>query len=188
MAKELNFTVKIIEDGEANFLYYPSNYCIKACDMFKEFIDVVYPLKENKVDGAKLILTSLWGALSQKRQYKHCIKNNDEFIINDNHNIESIKRLDDDKILLNISNNDQIFKHNFGRIAPFIVSEGRNKLARIMRPHIDKIVFCHTDGFNSIEKLDIETSDKIGCLKFKGMNCNAYIKNCNDRTREFSDI
>jgi hypothetical protein len=57
-----------------------------------------------------------------------------------------------------------------------------------MKPHIDKIVFCHTDGFNSIEKLDIETDDKIGCLKYKGMNCNGYINNCNDRTREFSDI
>jgi hypothetical protein len=57
-----------------------------------------------------------------------------------------------------------------------------------MKPYIDKIVFCHTDGFNSIEKLDIETDDKIGCLKYKGMNCNGYIKNCNDRTREFSDI
>ena len=48
----------------------------------------------------------LWGILCEKRKIKHYININEEFIIPNNHKILNIKHIDNDKITLHLSNND----------------------------------------------------------------------------------
>ena len=50
-AKELKLTITIIENNECNFIYYNSSKCIKACDLFKNYFDVLYKLKDKKIQG-----------------------------------------------------------------------------------------------------------------------------------------
>ena len=184
-ARELNLNIQMIE-GKTNFLYYPSNYCVKASELFKQFTDIVYKLKEQKINGSKEILNILWGSLSEKKKTKHYVKYSDEFDIPDECNLKNIKRINDDTYCLTVTNSNQIFKHNWGRLCCFMTSYARNKLSQIMQPHIDSICFVHTDGFLSKKKLDIDTSDEIGCLKYKGFNAWGYVNSCNERTTKFT--
>ena len=185
-ARHLGLKMRIIDDNQANLLYYNSSKCIKANDLFNDYINLLYPMKQQKITGAKMLINLIWGALSTKLIKKKYFQLTDDIIIHDNNNIESIRMLDDGKTYqIKTSDNDKIFKYDYGRIAPFLVSCGREKIAKIIQPNIDKIVFTHTDGFFSSERLDVVTSDEIGGLKYCGYCPNGFVNSCNDRTKEF---
>ena len=42
---------------------------------------------------------------------------------------------------------DNMFKTNFARLGPFILSKGRQIISRIIEKHLNDIVRVHTDGF-----------------------------------------
>ena len=45
----------------------------KVCDLFKNYVDVLYKLKDKKIQGSKMILNMLWGVLCEKKKTKHYI-------------------------------------------------------------------------------------------------------------------
>ena len=65
-ALSLGLTIKLIEDGTANFLYYSRDKLLQGAELFTEFVDILFALKESKIKRAKSILNILWGALSEK--------------------------------------------------------------------------------------------------------------------------
>lgn len=58
-AKELGLKIEMIEDGENNFLHYDRCKLILGRQLFGKFIDKLYPLKEQGIDGAKDIMNCL---------------------------------------------------------------------------------------------------------------------------------
>ena len=184
-ANELNLSINIIENGQVNFIYYNSSKCVRACDLFKDYIDIVYKLKKKKIDGSKIILNCLWGSLSEKKKVKYSINIDDNFIIPDNHEITSFKSIDN-KILLNLSNNDNIYKTNYARLSPFLLSQARYNISKIIEPYKNDVINCHTDGFYlPYNPKLLKIGFDIGQLKYKGYCENYSIKNCNSKIGEF---
>ena len=60
-AKELKLNITVIENTECNFIYHNSSKCIKATDLFKDYVDILYKLKDKKIEGSKMLLNILWG-------------------------------------------------------------------------------------------------------------------------------
>ena len=66
-ARRLNLIIKLFEDDEVNFLHYTRDKCLVGTELFSQFIDLLFILKdEKKMKRAKSILNILWGALSEK--------------------------------------------------------------------------------------------------------------------------
>ena len=40
--------------NQVNFIYYNSSKCVRACDLFKDYIDIVYKLKKKDISGSKI--------------------------------------------------------------------------------------------------------------------------------------
>jgi hypothetical protein len=131
-------------------------------------------------------LNCLWGALSQKKKTKHTLTASEEFLVNDNNNIESIKRLDNNRYILQLSNNECMYKYNYARLCPFLLSQARYNISCIIEPYKELVINAHTDGFYLSENPDdITTGINIGDLKYKGYCSNYIVKNCNDRIGNF---
>ena len=176
-AKELKLTITIIENNECNFIYYNS---IKSCDLFKNYVDILFKLKDKKIEGSKMLLNMLWGALCEKKKTKHYIDIiSENFIIPDNNEILHIKHCDN-KITLHLSHNDNIYKTNYARMCSFLFS-------KIIEPYKNDVINCHTDGFTLTHyPKELKTGLNIGELKYNGYCENYNIKNCNNKFGKFS--
>jgi len=198
-AKELGLEIKLIIDEQPNFLYYSRDKLITGTELFGNYVNTLFDLKQKKLPRAKQILNVLWGALSQKKVNKHTISNKLEtdYVIPDDYDLTEIKPYDDNNTHIGITNNDKQFKLGFGRIKPFLISKGRSMISKIIEPYnnnlvrtnepniynIVKIVRCHTDGFLLTHKpIDLSIGNNIGELKYEGYNDNYYkIKNSYDK-------
>ena len=186
-AKELQLSINIIEDGQSNFLYYNSSKSIRANYLFNDFVDQLYKHKSNNIKSAKIILNSCWGVLCERRKQKHYMKNEDDFIISDNHNIISLKTINENTNQLIISNNDNIYKTEYARMKPFLLSQARYIISTIMEPYKEDIINAHTDGFYLPYLCpNLSLGDNIGNLKYKGYCDNYEVKNCNSRIGTFT--
>ena len=47
-AVSLGLTIELIQDDKANFLYYSRDKCLAGSELFSEFVDVLFALKESK--------------------------------------------------------------------------------------------------------------------------------------------
>jgi hypothetical protein len=65
-AKELNYDMEIIEDGQPNFLSY-EGCLINGAKLFKPFVDYLYQFKHIGYKTIKVYLNSLWGFLCKKK-------------------------------------------------------------------------------------------------------------------------
>ena len=66
MADMLDLKKKLIIDNDINCVLYPRSHCLTGFEIFNKFTETLKPLKESKVEGAKLLLNILSGALSEK--------------------------------------------------------------------------------------------------------------------------
>ena len=82
-----------------------------------------------------MILNMIWGVLCEKKKTKHYIDINENFIIPDNNEILNIKYMDNNKITLYLSQNDNIYKTNFARLCPFLLSQARYNISKIIEPY-----------------------------------------------------
>ncbi len=121
----------------------------------------MFDLKERKIVYAKLLLNTLWGALTESKQKRYIIDTNgDDFNIPENFTVTLIKpSIDKKSILVDLASNDSYYVSNFARMKPFILSKGRSKISDIMLPHKDIIVKSHTD---SLIVSEYPTNIKIG--------------------------
>ena len=82
-------------NGQPNFLFYSKDKLMNGAYLFKNFVDELYELKQQKVNGAKDILNTLWGGLTETMHYNHSIETYKETHIDD----ANITRINcDDKI------------------------------------------------------------------------------------------
>ena len=187
-ARELGFEIKMIENNQSNFLYYSPDKLISGVSLFGEFINLVFPLKQNKVKGSKQILNFLWGALCEKRLTKKYIKEDQIFELEDNFRLKSIKSsmINDDELIIKTQHNHKMFRHSFARLFCFLLAKGRYLMSTLMRPFINDVIRCHTDGFTcSKYPENIELSDDLGGLVYEKYCEEFIVKSCNDFTGEF---
>ena len=74
-AVSLGLTIHLIQDGKANFLYYSRDKCLAGSELFSEFVDLLFIIKESGIKRCKFILNILWGALCEKKKIKIHVKN-----------------------------------------------------------------------------------------------------------------
>ena len=108
------------------------------------------------------------------------------FIHFDNNEILHIKHCDN-KITLHLSHNDNIYKTNYARMCPFLLSQARYNISKIIEPYKNDVINCHTDGFTlPYHPKELKTGLNIGELKYNGYCENYNIKNCNNKFGIFS--
>ena len=167
-ALTLGLNIEVINDGEANALFYPLSSCITGSKLFDGYITEMYGLKRDNVKGAKQLLNILWGALCQQTKHKHYIRNaNHEIDIAEGvfHSIrttalgeEEIK-MTDDKIP---------YITNLARLKPFLLSSARYRMVQLLKDiPIENVVRIHTDGVHLKTMNDkLRVGVNMGEMKF----------------------
>jgi len=196
-AKSLNLKMTLIQDEKANILSYDASKRIGCNELFAQYIEFMYDLKEkeSKLKGerkkevlkAKLILNTLWGALCEIDKSYLMFKNK-VLNIDDDCDIYSIKPNEKNENHLEIITTKQskFYKTGFARLSPFLISQGRYMMSKILYPHRENVKQCHTDGFVSDKLLDIKTGDKMGDLVEEGKCDNCTIHHVNNVEGEFN--
>ena len=184
-AKQLGLQIELIQDNKPNFLSWSRDKTITFQEVFKNYVNILFPLKENKVDKAKYILNLLWGALSQVDKRKQYIDK--EFKIEEDEEICEIypSNTEDDKHIIKTTKFNNYYKTPFARLCPFIISQGRKIMSNIMFEHRDYIHRIQTDGFVSSKPIHFNNDVKLGELKYEGYCSNAIITNCINNAGEF---
>ena len=193
-AQRLGLQINLIEDERPNALLYSRNKCLRCDQIFKRYIEFLFPLKENKTlekdvrDYIKSIINRLWGALCETNETRNIIErdNMNDFQVPNNHKIKQTKpSRNKTQVIIDTVHNDNYYKSTFARLKPFILSKGRSMISTIMQPHKEYIKKINTDGFISSVKLDIKTGDKLGDLVYEGYCENVIIKNNTKPEQEF---
>ena len=169
MAQGYGLKIELICDGKANFLHYPKDCLVSGQLLFKKYVDDLYPLKLQKVKGAKLLLNILWGALTECKTYKKTVDYDVPFDLSGC----EIKKLEaSDKLRTHFTKmTEQQFKTNYGRIKPFLLAFARNQFYFSFRKWEHLVVRMHTDSLYLTEVPTdmLPPSDtKLGCLKYEG--------------------
>ena len=144
-----------------------------------KYLALIYHLKERKIVYAKLLLNTLWGALTQVLERRHIIDcDGEDFNIPENMTVTMIKpSIDKKSILVDLASNDRFYVSNFARMKPFILSKGRSKISDIMLPYKDIIVKSHTDSLITTEyPTNIKIGEQMGDLVYEGFCDNIIIK------------
>ena len=177
-AKELNLSIELIQDGQANFLHYSRDKCLTGFELFGSYVDLLFGLKDKKIYGAKEILNILWGALTEKTQVKKENKVGNIQDIPANTTINYIKpsMYDETTTLVSYSHLNRFYKHGYARVSAFLISKGRKVISEIMEPYKNILIRCHTDGVMfSAEPVGIVYSDQIGGFAYEGFHPNVTI-------------
>ena len=186
-AKLLKLKMTIIEDENANFLYYSRDKLIGCNEIFTTYIDYLFELKERKIPKAKLILNILWGALCEVDKTRLVYKNK-LINIGDDCDVYSIKP-DDKKVeVLHIvlTKQNKYYKTGFARLSPFLISKGRSMISGILYPYRESVKYCHTDcGIFSEKPEGIKSGNNIGDFTLEGYCENVIIENCTNVRGEF---
>ena len=181
-ALSLGLTIKLIEDGTANFLYYARDKCLAGSELFTEFVDILFALKESKIKRAKSILNILWGALSEKNTSTiHTTANKKDKIqfLKPDCKIISVRPYNHNETIIETANNNHQYKTGFARLKPFLIARGRALIAKTMLPYKNNIYRCHTDGFICSElPIGIKTGHELGDLVDEGMKTKISISSC----------
>jgi hypothetical protein len=175
LAKELNLKIDLIIDDKPNFLYYSRDKCLTGSEIFGEYVNFLFPLKNQDIKGAKMILNTLWGKLSQKDEHNFIHNNKNKVYIPDDVK-PTFKPYNDDSTSISTIKYNHYYKYGWARIMPFLIAKGRSVISKIMTPYIDRVVRCHTDGILfSEEPKGIKYGSDIGDLVFEGYYKNVYI-------------
>ena len=179
-ATQLNLNVELIQDDKPNFLYYSTDKTIKFCEIFTDYVDILFPLKENKIQKSKNILNILWGALCEIDKKKQYVQTDFE-IDDDDEILEIYPSSDDTSHIIKTTKMNHYYKTPFARLCPFLLSQGRRHMTTILLDIKDNIHRIQTDGFLTDKPLHSITNVKLGELKFEGFTDNGIIKNCINR-------
>jgi len=170
-AKEIGLNIELIIDDQPNFLYYSRDSCLTGYEIFGRYVDKLFDLKQRKIPGSKAILNILWGALCEKnkKDFKHKIGKSDDMPTNIELNFIKPDLFDKDANFISYTKLDDIYKHSYARIMPFLLSKARRHMNEILRLYEDKVIRLHTDGcLFSQEPKNIKYGDKLGDLVFEG--------------------
>lgn len=171
-ALKLGFDINIIEDGKANFLFYPNESMLTAKNIFKHYVDFLFPLKQQHTDLAfiKRILNVLWGALCERRvSSKHTFCEGSTITLNENEEVTKVKKLHDELYVVECEEIGSRFKSGFARIGPFITSHGRKLIGNLALEHVDdyatiKRIYC--DCILTTEQLKLTLKEECNLGEF----------------------
>ena len=183
-AKELGFTINLIKDGKPNFLYYSRDKLINFDWVFKQYINILYPLKEKKVEGAKKILNYLFGSLCEKDKFKLFIS--EDFKLEEDDDILELypSQTNENCHIMKTVKKSKMFKTCYARLGPFLLSNSRRYMSSILLPHKDFIQRVHTDGFLTTRAIHKNIEDiKLGELKYCGYTPNGIIINSTNKVK-----
>ena len=143
-AKKLNLKIELIQDSQPNCLRYSREKLISFEEVFGQYVNFLFDLKQKKVPKDKDILNILWGACCEYNKKKYFCDDKiieldceDEIL-----NLRPYKFNEEVDILETVSRTSY-FKTNFARLGPFLISRGRNLISNIISPYADKIHRIH---------------------------------------------
>lgn len=178
-AKDLKYTVKLVQDDQPNCLIYNRENLINSHFIFHDFVQNIFKMKRDGIVGAKRILNVLWGALSQRDVISvKAFENGDIVDIGDNKTMSFITPIKDGHAVRFVKN-DKIYQTSWARCSPFLLAKGRSIISTLIQPHIDNIVRIHTDGLISKVELPIKVGTELGDVKFEGFTESCVIKHVN---------
>ena len=126
-------------------------------EIFNKFVDILKPLKESKVEGAKLLLNILSGAISEKSIKKFYIdEEKDKFFDLDELNLKLLKssvRIDRTKSIYSCVNSEKFYYSQFAQFKPFMLANARLTMLKIIFPINDKVVKCYIDSVITTEPI-----------------------------------
>jgi hypothetical protein len=188
-AKTIGLEINLICDGNVNALLYDREKVINAHMVFRDFVNILFELKENHPDVkniSKKLLNILWGSLSEKNIVKYRYDFNGPPVkLNENESIISIKPLSENRTEIEAIRNQKVFKYDYARIMPFLIAKGREMINKIMLPNIDHIKRVHTDGIISSIKLDLKVGKQLGDMVYEGYCDECNIENVNNVSKNF---
>ena len=174
-AREQNYNIELIQDGQVNALIYNSKNRATSKQLFKPYMEYFFSLKK-KLKGNRMIksiLNNLWGAL--------CETEHKTLELNKSDNLDLLKSLSSsgDKFMGKFYRYNYLYQSPLARLGPFLTSYGRKHMSKIMTPYADKILRVHTDGFIIDANVNIPTSDDLGDLKVEYIADKVIIEHVN---------
>lgn len=139
-AKDLGYTMHIIEDGQPNVALYKRR--ISGSQLFAPYMQYLHTFKTKERPLVKQLLNILWGALCQK-----------EYTYDDSDTVEIDVELERVQIFLNsdltrqIVKTERAYKLPNARIGVFLTAQGRSIISQHIEPVKDEVYRVHTDGF-----------------------------------------
>jgi len=172
-AKQYGLKIKLIVDGKPNCLYYSKDKLMNGAYLFRKYINEMYEMKTEKIEGAKLLLNVLWGSLCEMNYYNKNVAYDEEYNYTEA-DIRHINSSDDEITIKCIFYKGGYYKTNFARMKPFVIGYARKNMFRLFKDIEDNITRIHTDGFYCVDKLPEEKNklidnNKMGYLKYEGM-------------------
>ena len=169
-AKELGYTIRMIDDGEFNVMYYKTR--VTGRHLFGQYMSDLYPHKYeiNPETGQtnpliKKMMNVLWGALAERkrRYYTDSPKNKQPFEVDDLNTgkVKLYERHGKDEIR---TEGDHL--RGYARLAPFITAYGRVNISRLVEPIVEDVYRIHTDGFYTTRG-GLPVSTDLGALKLE---------------------
>ena len=182
-AKSLGFEINMIQDGQANHLFYDGSDRILGDKVFKPTIDYLYDLKRKypHISFIKSMISCLWGGLSEK--YYQSISSNVERDLK-NVKVEKIFKLKGELQIKYSEIGQPFYKTDYARVGTFITSVCRKKMSEFVQKNFDvsKVIRIHTDSVTTPEKINDKLIGKeIGMFKVEKQG-NCVIKNVNNVT------
>ena len=158
---------------------YGRDDLIASTQLFGGYVNLLYPLKEAGIKRAKSILNCLWGALVQACEVKMTVDATKEQLKLVNAEITALypSGKNHELVTVKFRHHGKQFETPYGRIKPFILALGRQKLITTMTPYVQHVKRVHTDSIYSTIKLDVETGENLGELSCKGFCENAEVIN-----------
>lgn len=145
-AQELGLTITILQDKEWNFYEYDKTNLVQSSKMFSEYIRYFYEIKKS-YKPAKLLLNTLWGALCEKHTNFLFLDGDRDFEIRSDVHIQGITPSHDlQRITVDFTPREKLFKSDYARIGPFLTSYGRLRMVRQVKDYASHIVRIHTDS------------------------------------------
>ena len=161
LAVKRGYTIELIQDGEPNFLHYDSSNRETLFNLFKGYVDMLYPYKK-KNPLVKKMLNVLWGAFCQKKkQYA-----DGEVVLDDLDDLDSFVDMgEDDNDCFLIKMREYVYPT--ARIGVFITAIGRSLISEYVEDIVDDIYRIHTDGFITTTSKEFKFSDELGQYKLE---------------------
>jgi hypothetical protein len=116
------------------------------------------------------MLVSLWGGLGQKNTITMHVSESDNTaqVIEEDRTILSIRPTNDEDTLVEYVKNNDYYVTNHARVACFVLADGRFLMSSTMKPYVNDIVRCFTDGLLATKELPFETGNELGRIKYEG--------------------
>ena len=189
-AKELGLKIKLIEDNEYNFLHYSREKLITFNEVFSNYVDYLFDLKQQKISPyIKTLLNILWGSFCEINKKKLYLSNEkDKLNISKEYDIFEMRPCasNDNLLLIKTVKNTNIYKNKMARISPFILSIGRKTMSDLLLPYKNNVKYIRTDGFLLDVKPDnLKLGNKLGDLRYEGYYENGLINNMNSIDGEY---